>query len=98
MKPYLMSLAAGVLVGAIYGLINIRSPAPPVIALVGLLGILAGEQIPSLARMLLQKETLAVSWLQQVQPHMFGHLPRGRQAQYRVDVGSAGDPSNPVAQ
>jgi XapX domain-containing protein len=98
MKPYLMSLAAGVLVGAIYGLINIRSPAPPVIALVGLLGILVGEQMPPLARMLLQKETVVVTWLQHVQPHMFGHLPRGRQAQYRIDERSAGDPSNPVAQ
>ena len=44
MKPYLISLAAGLLVGAIYGLLNVRSPAPPVIALVGLLGMLLGER------------------------------------------------------
>lgn len=44
MKIYLMSLGAGLLVGLIYGLINVRSPAPPVIALIGLLGILVGEQ------------------------------------------------------
>lgn len=44
MKYYCLSLAAGCLVGVIYGIINVRSPAPPVIALVGLLGILAGEQ------------------------------------------------------
>jgi XapX domain-containing protein len=50
MKPYIMSLAAGVLVGVIYRLIDVRSPAPPVIALIGLLGILAGEQVPPLAR------------------------------------------------
>ncbi len=90
MKPYLMSLAAGLLVGAIYGLINVRSPAPPVIALVGLLGILAGEQIPSLTRMLWQKEALAVSWLQQVKPHMFGHLPRGTLPDYRIKEESEG--------
>jgi XapX domain-containing protein len=42
-QPYLISLAAGVLIGVIYGLINVRSPAPPIIALLGLLGILAGE-------------------------------------------------------
>ena len=78
MKPYLFSLAAGLLVGIIYSLLNVRSPAPPVIALIGLLGILVGEQIPPLARHLLQKETAAVSWLgNQVKPHVFGHLPQG---------------------
>jgi XapX domain-containing protein len=41
---YLISLGAGVLVGIIYSLINFRSPAPPLVALVGLLGMLAGEQ------------------------------------------------------
>lgn len=45
MKVYLFSLGAGVLVGAIYHLIGVRSPAPPLVALVGLLGILAGEQL-----------------------------------------------------
>ena len=44
MKLYLLSLGAGVLVGVIYYLIGVRSPAPPLVALVGLLGILAGEQ------------------------------------------------------
>ncbi len=44
MKPYLLSLMAGLLVGGIYSLLGVRSPAPPVIALVGLLGILVGEQ------------------------------------------------------
>jgi len=29
MKPYLLSLGAGLLVGAIYGLLNVRSPTPP---------------------------------------------------------------------
>lgn len=78
MKPYLFSLAAGLLVGVIYSLLNVRSPAPPVIALIGLLGILVGEQIPPLARQLLHKETPAVSWLgHQVKPHVFGHLPQG---------------------
>jgi len=44
MKPYLLSLGAGLLVGLIYSLLGVRSPAPPAIALVGLLGILVGEQ------------------------------------------------------
>ncbi|MCP5281885.1 MAG: XapX domain-containing protein [Rhodoferax sp.] len=77
MKPYLLSLAVGLLVGAIYSMFGVRSPAPPVIALVGLLGILAGEQIPPLVQHLLKTETRATSWLQhQVRPHMFGELPR----------------------
>ena len=44
MKPYLISLAVGVLVGLIYGTLSVKSPAPPVIALVGLFGMLIGEQ------------------------------------------------------
>lgn len=75
MKIYIASLAAGLLVGVIYSLIGVRSPAPPVVALIGLLGILAGEQMPPLARSLWNKEPLALSWLQRVRPHMFGQLP-----------------------
>ncbi|CAG2153219.1 hypothetical protein LMG31506_04773 [Cupriavidus yeoncheonensis] len=45
MKSHLFSLGAGVLVGVIYYLIGVRSPAPPLVALAGLLGILAGEQL-----------------------------------------------------
>jgi XapX domain-containing protein len=78
MKAYLMSLAAGVLVGVIYHLIGVRSPAPPVVALVGLLGILIGEQIPPIVKSLRLKEPIALSWLHQVQPHVFGRLPRGQ--------------------
>lgn len=43
MVPYVVSFGVGLAVGAIYGLVSVRSPAPPVIALVGLLGILVGE-------------------------------------------------------
>jgi XapX domain-containing protein len=45
MRPYLISLVVGLAVGIMYGLIKVRSPAPPAIALVGLLGMLAGEQV-----------------------------------------------------
>jgi XapX domain-containing protein len=79
MKPYLLSLAAGILVGVIYSLVNVRSPAPPVIALVGLLGILIGEQIPPLVKQVLTKTTTTSAWLgQQVKPHIFGELPCGQ--------------------
>jgi XapX domain-containing protein len=50
MKIYLFSLGAGVLVGVIYHLIGVRSPAPPLVALVGLLGILGGEQLIPVTR------------------------------------------------
>lgn len=77
MKVYLMSLGAGLLVGVLYSLMNVRSPAPPVVALVGLLGILAGEQLPTVIKNLWLKEPLAVSWIRQIRPHVFGHLPKG---------------------
>ena len=65
MKVYLVSLGLGLLVGVIYALFNVRSPAPPVIALVGLLGILAGEQIPPLVKRLLADEPArAIDWTQ----------------------------------
>lgn len=79
MKPYLLSLAAGLLVGVVYSLLNVRSPAPPVIALVGLLGILIGEQVPPLVKNLWHREVAATSWLrEQVKPHVFGELPKAR--------------------
>jgi XapX domain-containing protein len=76
MKSYLMSLALGLLVGVIYALFNVRSPAPPVIALLGLMGILIGEQLPPLARKFLAPQEAQHSWLQhQVKPNVFGKLP-----------------------
>ncbi len=42
-NPYLVSLGIGLLVGVLYALLGTRSPAPPVIALLGLLGMLIGE-------------------------------------------------------
>jgi XapX domain-containing protein len=44
MKPYLLSLAVGLLIGTIYSLLGMRSPAPPLVALVRLLVLLLGEQ------------------------------------------------------
>jgi XapX domain-containing protein len=77
MKPYVLSLALGLLVGVIYALFQVRSPAPPVIALVGLLGILLGEQIPPLIKSVIKPDAVATSWLHhQVKPHVFGELPK----------------------
>ena len=52
MKPYILSLGAGILVGVIYALIKVKSPAPPTIALLGLLGMLVGEQLVPVAKRL----------------------------------------------
>jgi XapX domain-containing protein len=43
MASYLVSLLMGLAVGMAYGLVHVRSPAPPAIALLGLLGMLVGE-------------------------------------------------------
>ncbi len=79
MIPYLLSLGAGLLVGIVYALLNVRSPAPPVLALVGLLGILVGEQIPPLLKHYAGKQAHASAWHEQVKPHMFGELPKCKQ-------------------
>ena len=77
MKIYIVSLSVGLLVGLLYGVLSVRSPAPPVIALVGLLGILLGEQIPPLARHVYASSTLSTIWHAQVKPHVFGSLSSG---------------------
>jgi XapX domain-containing protein len=50
MRQSLISLILGLAVGVVYGLLRVRSPAPPLVALVGLLGMLAGERAASLVR------------------------------------------------
>ncbi|WP_342379360.1 XapX domain-containing protein [Myxococcus stipitatus] len=63
MKIYLVSICAGALVGCIYGLLGVRSPAPPLVALAGLLGILLGEQLVPVGRRLLRREPLTAAWV-----------------------------------
>lgn len=77
MKLYLASLGAGLLVGVVYALLQVRSPAPPVVALVGLLGILVGEQIPPFVKAIWVRDPAAFGWMTHVRPHVFGHLPKG---------------------
>ncbi|WP_294900651.1 DUF1427 family protein [Tatumella sp. UBA2305] len=43
MSPLLLSLGVGVLTGLIYSLLKVQSPAPPAVALVGLLGMVMGS-------------------------------------------------------
>ena len=92
MKMYLLSLAAGLLVGVIYSLLAIRSPAPPLVALVGLLGILVGEQVIPVAKQLLAGTPFSVAWHgANCTPHIFGELP-GRHAKQLADTAAVQSP------
>lgn len=88
MKLYLVSLGVGLLVGVIYSVLDVRSPAPPVVALIGLLGMLVGEQIIPVAKQMLAG-TAFVSACDKTNAttHVFGQLP-GRHA---VDVAELRD-------
>ena len=44
MKMLFLSFVVGLGVGILYGLIKVKSPAPPIVALLGLLGMVLGEQ------------------------------------------------------
>ena len=86
MKIYLVSLGAGVLVGVIYSLLNVRSPAPPLVALVGLFGILVGEQILPVGKQLLAGSPLLNACREaKCVSHVFGMLP-GRQRDSTVNT------------
>ena len=92
MKTYLVSLGLGLLVGVIYALFKVRSPAPPVIALVGLFGILLGEQLPPLLQRLTHSDANPSSWFHhQVKPHVFGELPQRTQAPAEPAAGERRD-------
>lgn len=81
MRMYVVSIAVGLLVGVIYALLNVRSPAPPIVALLGLLGMLIGEQIPPLVRQWVKPEAKQVSWIEDhVKPHCFGELPSAQKS------------------
>lgn len=53
MSPLFISLGAGVFIGLLYAILKVRSPAPPAVALVGLLGMVIGGQV---AAQFVQKE------------------------------------------
>jgi XapX domain-containing protein len=48
-NAYVISLVMGLIVGALYGLIKVQSPAPPIIALVGLFGMVMGQRFTPIA-------------------------------------------------
>ncbi|MEX8194589.1 XapX domain-containing protein [Comamonas guangdongensis] len=79
MKLYALSLGAGLLVGIIYSLLSVRSPAPPLVALVGLLGILVGEQVIPVSKQLLGGSAFSTACSEtRATASVLGQLP-GRQ-------------------
>lgn len=42
---YVRTLLTGVLVGVLYAALRVKAPAPPLIALFGLLGMVAGQSV-----------------------------------------------------
>ena len=80
MKLYALSLGAGLLVGIIYSLLSVRSPAPPQVALVGLLGILVGEQVIPVGKQLLGGSAFSTACSEtRATASVLGQLP-GRQS------------------
>ena len=59
MTGYLVSLLMGLAVGAAYGLVQVRSPAPPIVALVGLFGMVLGQQAVDMAKRYLARTAQA---------------------------------------
>jgi XapX domain-containing protein len=45
MKVSFIAFVVGLGVGVLYGLIRVKSPAPPIVALLGLFGMVLGEQL-----------------------------------------------------
>lgn len=78
MKAYLLSLGAGLLVGVVYSLLGVRSPAPPVIALLGLAGILLGEQLVPIAKRILDRKEVVGFVTSDCADHVLGRLPANR--------------------
>ncbi len=87
MKLYALSVGAGLLVGLIYSLLNVRSPAPPLVALVGLLGILVGEQIIPVGKQLISGAAFASACDKTFAfDHLFGELPGRQQANQQAQA------------
>ncbi|MGR3783372.1 MAG: DUF1427 family protein [Albimonas sp.] len=100
MKIYLVSLGCGLLVGVIYSFLQVRSPAPPVVALVGLLGILLGEQALPLLRWIGSEAKTAAVERRLPQPcldHVFGELPSVHRSATSPGAGPACPPQPPSA-
>lgn len=83
MAAFAISLAMGIVVGIAYGLSGIRSPAPPLVALVGLLGMVVGEHLVPIGKQML------------VRPHVASAQHEASEAR-RADLETASVSASPV--
>lgn len=72
LKSYSVSLAVGILVGLIYAVLDVNSPAPPIIALVGLLGMQVGEHLIPLIKRLVNRQPVNRHWFRHEYYHKIG--------------------------
>ena len=93
MRASLLSFGAGLVVGVVYSLLGVRSPAPPVIALIGLLGILLGEQIVPMGQQMIAGISIHAAWQQaRCGQHVFGAMPgRHAEASAATRIATAGE-------
>ena len=75
LKAYSLSLAMGVLAGVIYAVLDVNSPAPPIIALVGLLGMQLGEHLLPLIKRLIKRQPVNLHWFRHQYHHKIGDNP-----------------------
>lgn len=81
MKVYLISIGVGILVGIIYSLLGVRSPAPPAVALLGLLGMLIGEQVLPPVKRAMAGEPVTTAWFRsECVPKITGTPPKAQTA------------------
>jgi len=75
LKTYSVSLAVGILAGLIYAVLDVNSPAPPIIALVGLLGMQIGEHLIPLVKRLINRQPVNLYWFRHDYHHKIGDNP-----------------------
>lgn len=78
LKSYVISLLVGMLAGGIYVLIRVEAPAPPIIALLGLFGMLVGEQLVPVVKRLIARQPIAHWFRHECVPKISGTPPPGR--------------------
>ena len=75
MKAWIISLVCGAAAGVLYALLDVHSPAPPVVALLGLFGMLVGEQLIPIGRRLFSRQ-LTMTWFRhECVPKISGTAP-----------------------
>ena len=75
LKIYSVSLAAGMLAGLIYAVLGVNSPAPPIIALLGLFGMQVGEHIIPLIKRVIKRQPVNLRWFRHEYHHKIGDAP-----------------------